>query len=161
MIECPSCRATNAAGLELCAKCGAELAGIRGGSKADELHEAAAKKVLDDRDRVRRLRRIHAVVGAMTFFLLQLLLGLPDSLMPLALLLNAIFSAVMGLPIGYLISRLRAGAIGGALISAAAFMLMGLLIGWISGEGPRQALFFGLLGVIPGALIGIHVTMDE
>lgn len=161
MNECAACRSTNAEGLALCAKCGAPLAGSRGGTRADDFHEAAAKKGLDDLDRVRRLRRIHAFVGAMTFFLLQLLLGLPESLMPLALSLNAIFSAVMGLPIGYLISRFRAGAVGGALISMIAFMIMGLVLGWLSGEGPRQALFFGLLGLIPGALIGIHVTMDE
>lgn len=156
MIECSACRATNADRVSACAKCGAPLDGLKGGTKADDATEEAVKRERDSDDRVRRLRRTHAGVGAMTFFLLQLLVGLPDSLMPGALLTGAIGSTIVGLPIGYLISRFRAGGIGGALISAAAFMVLGLVLG----AGSRT-LMWGLIGILPGALIGIHVTMDE
>jgi hypothetical protein len=100
----------------------------------------------------------------MTFFAINLLLGLPHSLHPSALVQNAVVSALFGLPIGWVISWRRGGPIQGALISAAAFVVVRLVLGLIEGLGPAayvQAVVWGVCGLLPGALIGIHVEMDE
>lgn len=156
MIACADCRATNAAGLAACARCGASLDVLRGGERAEEVELDLARRDLEGKARIRRLRRLHAFVGATTFFLLQLLVGLPDSLLPSNLIVNAVVSAALGAPIGYLISRWRAGPLKGALISAGVFALLGLVL-----AGPLQAFVWATCGLLPGCLIGYHVEMDE
>lgn len=162
MIGCAACGSTNAAGLSACARCGGPLSGAALSplkQAADDerlLREARAAR------RLRSLRRMHAGVGAAIFFILNLLLGLPASLAPSALLANALGSAIFGLPIGYLISRWRAGPYKGALISAGVFILARLLIGLASGDRGAfvGAFFWGLSGALPGFLIGFHVDQD-
>lgn len=163
MIACADCRATNAAGLAACARCGASLDVLRGGERAEEVELDLARRDLEGKARIRRLRRLHAFVGATTFFLLQLLVGLPDSLLPSNLIVNAVVSAALGAPIGYLISRWRAGPMKGALISGGVFVAVRLLIGLVSGESGTfiWAVAWGFAGALPGFFIGFHVSTDE
>lgn len=162
MKECTACGATNAPVRVTCARCDGALAGRS--SREQDARDDALLRDAEGALRVKRLRRLHAAVGAMTFFAINLLLGLPHSLLPIQLCENAVVSAVFGLPIGWLISRRRGGALQGALISAAAFVGVRLLIGLLDGLGPAayvQAFVWGFCGLLPGALIGIHVEMDE
>ena len=162
MKECTACRATNAPMRTTCAKCGGPLSELS--ARARDAKDDALVRDAEGALRVKRLRRLHAVVGAMTLFALNLLVGLPQSLLPAALVQNAVLSSLFGLPIGWLISRRRGGAIQGALISAAAFVVVRLIIGLVEGLGPGayvQAVVWGACGLLPGALIGVHVEMDE
>lgn len=163
MIACTTCGSTNALGLKACARCGGPLSGAGRSALAREAQEDRLLRAVRDENRIRHLRRTHAVVGAMTFFLLNLLLGLPGSLAPANLAGNAVGSLLFGLPIGYLISRWRAGPVQGALISAGVFVAARLLIGWVSGERGTfiGALGWGLAGALPGFCIGFHVSSDE
>lgn len=120
-----------------------------------ELQDDATLKALEDEARIRHRRRLHAFAGAVTFFALLFLAGLPDSLLPANLLVNALISAGAGLPLGYLISRFNAGPVKGALISAAFFLVLGAIL-----AGGAQAVLWGALGLLPGALIGWHVELD-
>lgn len=162
MIACAVCGSTNAPTLSQCAKCGGALTGARS-ALAQEAEDERTLRALRDERRIRYTRRMHAVVGAMTFFILNLLLGLPGSLAPSDLLANAVGSALFGLPIGYLISRRRAGPAQGALISAGVFIAVRLLIGLVSGESGTfiWAVAWGFAGALPGFFIGFHVSQDE
>jgi hypothetical protein len=164
MLECRSCGATNAGTVRFCAKCGTSLAGA---GVAPALQDARDEDVISDlarRDRLRRRRLSHAFAGAATFFGVLTLFGLPGSLMPTALLTHALVGAVIGSPIGWLISRLNAGPIQGALLSAGTLFLVRAVTGWIGGEGSSVwlgAFVAGLGGLVPGALIGYHVELDS
>jgi hypothetical protein len=157
MQACIACRASNAEGLVACARCGGALA------PALEQRDDVLLREVESAQRTRRTRRLHALAGAMTFFLLNLLLGFPESLLPGALAANALTSTAFGLPIGWFISRQRAGPVQGALISAGTFIAVRLLLGLLEGKGGDAllpALMWGLSGLIPGALIGYHVELD-
>jgi hypothetical protein len=163
MIACPSCGATNAAGPAACAKCGASLAGARPAGALEASRDEALLRELDQRDRTKRRRLAHAFVGAATFFALILLFGLPGSLAPSDLLVNAIVSTSFGAPIGFLISRWNAGPIKGALVSAGAMIVARLIMGLFTGGGADlflSALVAGAGGLLPGVLIGFHVESD-
>lgn len=163
MIACSACGSTNAPALTTCARCGGSLSGAGRSPIAQAAEDERILRGARNEARLRSLRRMHAVVGAMTFFLLNLLLGLPGSLLPGDMVANAIGSALFGLPIGYLISRWRAGPYKGALISAAVFILVRLGIGLASGERGATvgALLWGFSGALPGFLIGFHVDQDS
>ncbi|MBI2970654.1 MAG: hypothetical protein HYY36_07920 [Gammaproteobacteria bacterium] len=129
-----------------------------------QLQEEGRKKDLEWEQRRRRLHKAHAVTGAVTFFIFNLLIGLPGSILPVHLLINAIMSTLFGLPIGYLISTQRGGAVRGALISASAFIVVRLILAVFLSSGSVGIVtiaWWGIVGIIPGALIGIHVEMDE
>lgn len=163
MIACSSCGSTNAPHLRACAKCGGLLSGAPRSPLAVAAEDGRILREARGQARLRSLRRMHAGVGAATFFLLNLLLGLPGSLLPGALAANAVGSSLFGLPIGYLISRGRAGPYKGALISAGVFIVVRLLIGLASGEpgALTSALLWGFSGALPGFLIGFHVDQDS
>ena len=169
MIQCAGCGSTSAAGLAACAKCGAALPpGGASSALMDDAREEQAKRELRDRDRVRRIRKGHALTGFITFFVINFLLGLPYSLSPVNLFLNLLTSAIFGLPIGYVISLYRGGIVRGALISAGAFIVVRLILGGVDifRGAPAGAVIFGaflwgIAGVLPGAIIGLHVESDE
>lgn len=164
MIACSACGSTNAAALTACAKCGSPLSGGRRAPLAQAADDDRIVRELEGRRRLRSLRKMHAVVGAATFFLLNLLLGLPGSLLPGDLVANATGSALFGLPIGYLISRWRAGPYKGALISAGVFVAVRIVIGLVNGEGGLIGiglLVWAFAGALPGFLIGFHVDQDS
>lgn len=163
MLACRSCGATNAATVRFCAKCGTSLAGAGAAAVLQDARDAAVMADLAEKDRLKRRRLAHAFAGAATFFGVLTLFGLPGSLMPTALLTNVLVGAVVGSPIGWLISRWNAGPLRGALISAGTLFLVRAAIGWIAGEGSAvwlPAFVAGLGGLVPGALIGYHVELD-
>jgi hypothetical protein len=134
----------------------------------DDAQEERAKRELRDRDRIRTLRKGHALTGFLTFFAINFLLGLPYSLSPVNLFLNLLTSAVFGLPIGYVISHYRGGMVRGALIAAGAFIVVRLILGGVdifrgapAGAVILGAFLWGIAGVLPGAIIGLHVESDE
>lgn len=156
---CPRCGQTPA---------GAPVRSARLEEHLDELKLKEAQKELDSRDRRRRRLKGHAVTGAITFFLLTLLLGLPSSLLLSSLIVNVVTSLVFGLPIGFLISWLGGGRFRGALISMAVFFLVQVLVAipaMLRGV-PVGAVLLGALlpcplGGFPGFIIGMHVEVDD
>ncbi len=169
MITCGSCSATNADGIAACAKCGAALSESGAATGVPHaLHEEKLAREVEGRQRIRRVRKAHAVVGAATFFLLNLLLGLPMSLSPFRMAGNLVVSCIFGLPIGWIISSWRGGMFRGALISAATFIVIRLILGGFEIlNGAKSdgvfisAIIWGTSGVLPGAFIGFHVDQDE
>ena len=123
---------------------------------------------ISEKNIIRKLKA-HSVTGAVTFAILAIVFGFPDSLDPLPLLLILILSAVFGLPLGYIISAKGGGLMRGALISSGVFTLMFLIlnIGRIAGsENPYNEILFVFLmgfifGALPGAVIGYHIDLDN
>ncbi|MBI3857320.1 MAG: hypothetical protein HY293_16660 [Planctomycetes bacterium] len=170
MITCASCGATNADGLSACARCAKPISRAGAGASAQNaMQDQQLLREVEDRQRLRRRRKIHAVTGAATFFLINILLGLPMSLRPVSLITNLITSLVFGLPIGWIISWQQGGVVRGALLSAGTFIVVRLILGGFavaageqSGSGMLiSALAWGIAGIIPGAFIGFHVESDH
>ena len=108
------------------------------------------------------------MTGLIAFLLINVYLGLPGSLLPHYLIFNLLVSAAFGLPIGYLISMSGGGALLRALYSTGALMAARIILGIPSLIGgtsfstvAASSLELGLLGVFPGLLIGIHVSIDD
>jgi NhaP-type Na+/H+ or K+/H+ antiporter len=162
MLACASCGSTNAPGVPRCAKCGASMAGAGTALAKENADDDAVLRELAEKDRLKRRRIGHAITGILTFFLINLLFGLPGSLHPLNLLSNAIASAIFGAPIGYLISRFNAGPMKGAMISSATFLVVLVILSLLSGEKPGAVGFIAAVaaGAVPGYLIGFHVSSD-
>ena len=146
----------------------------------DKLAELRREYAVKEAERERKSKeyrrykmRDHGITGIITFFILNLLIGLPGSLFPLQLLLNAVLSAIFGFPVGYLISRWGGGIGRGVLISSGFFALLLLVtsapsffsgnITWnVFGLWIGITLLKGLiLGIIPGAIIGYHVHLSQ
>lgn len=157
-----------------CPHCGqAAAAGPPGRStKLDDHREEQlfkeAQKDLDSKDRRKRRRIAHAITGVITIFLINTLFGLPETLKLLPILLNLGVSLVFGLPIGFLISHFGGGQWRGGFISAGVFFVARLLLsipdlvrGGSFAGAMGIALILGLLGFIPGAIIGMHVDVDD
>lgn len=143
-----------------CAKCGAKL-------DPEVAVDLRPPSVADDPGRLRRLRLNHALAGAMTFFFINLLVGFPNSFKIANLFFNLVLSALFGLPIGWLISKAGGGIYRGAMISAGAFVLLRVILllphlgDWGFSAVLAHALPWSLLGLLPGAFIGIHVQADD
>lgn len=103
----------------------------------------------------------HALTGAMTFAILQLVLGFPVSILPLSLLENAVTSCLFGAPVGYWIGRVGGGVWRGAAISSFVFTGTRLVAMWLSGSTPSAfwltVLLVAFAGALPGIIIGWHV----
>ncbi len=109
----------------------------------------------------------HGVTGIILCFGINLVGGLPGSIHPLSLILNAMGATVFGFPLGFCVSRFNAGLFKGVLIGAlfgGFYMLPLVLIVAVAGGGGFGMFVFvlGMLsGVIPGGLLGWHVDMDQ
>ncbi len=177
-MKCSSCGYVNDGATVACNLCGAVLPSLADGMATPNQPTPAAVMALRlERDREEKHRdlrggerlRSHAIAGALTFFLLSFILGLPMSLMLENLLWNVALSATFGLPIGYLISLRGGGLVQGAALSAIAFTVMhaiGQLPMVVLGQTMAGALIVGikwslLAGALPGGLIGLHVEMDK
>ncbi len=134
----------------------------------EEMQLDLAKRDLEAGARRKSRLMAHAVTGAITFFLLNLLLGLPMSLTLSVLATNAVTSVLLGMPIGYLISWFAAGRMRGALISMGVFFILQLIVGLAAREAGDT--FRGVIagaalrcpaGAIPGWIIGMHVEVDD
>ena len=134
----------------------------------EEVQLKQAQKELDAKDRRKRRRIAHAITGVITIFILNTMFGLPETLKLLPILFNLGVSLVFGLPIGFLISHFGGGQWRGGWISAGVFFVASLLLsipnlvrgGSLAGA-MGAALIVGLLGFIPGAIIGMHVDVDD
>jgi len=128
-----------------------------------------AKEEAKEEQRARRRKealRGHVVTGVLTFTLLSLFLGFPESLQPLSLLTLLVFSVLLGGPLGLVIGLAGGGVIKGALISSAFFTVLRLILQIrvsLLGNGETSlmtAVLGGLfLGALPGAVIGLHISM--
>ena len=180
-MKCSDCAYENGPSDLACNMCGAVLRRVRvaAGSAAalgparprlEEVHAAewrAAEADREEKHRMLRRRRLksHAVTGAITFFVLITMFGLPTSLLPGEILINLILSTAVGMPVGFLISRYGGGMGRGALISGGALVLIVVVrVLWAGSFGvgtvPWLIVFFAL-GAIPGIFIGYHVTLDD
>ena len=156
-----------------CPWCGQTPAAAPARSSAlDEHREEAqlekAKRDLDTASRRKGRLKAHAITGAITFFLLGLLLGLPTSLRPTALVVNAVTSVLFGAPLGFLISWFSAGRIQGALIAMGGFFVILVIVGLFTHdpEASWQSVLGGAFircpaGALPGWIIGLHVEVDD
>jgi hypothetical protein len=172
-MTCEVCRREMGQEQYPCPWCGQSpgAAPARSGRLDDFRDEALLEKTQGDLDaRARRKRRLqgHALTGALTFFVLGILLGLPMSLRPGELLFNALISVVLGAPLGFAISWFNAGRLKGALISMGGFFILMVIEGLIRND-PGVS-FNGLLGAsflrcppgaLPGWIIGLHVEVDD
>ena len=178
-MKCPSCGHEERDDVFVCSLCSNLLqkeGKVPGTTEArvpsnvlDELKkEKEQREKAKDEWRRQRLKG-HAITGALTFSILNILFGLPSSLLPLNLLATVAFSTVVGLPIGYLISSRGGGVLKGACMSAGAFALMRLIISVpdLMSSGDVGAILFRalsvgvLMGAIPGAIIGWHVELGR
>jgi hypothetical protein len=194
-MKCPSCGYEEKYDAKVCSFCSAPLQPDE--EEADEDHgkgpglsprsgeamkkEEEAKQLLEKmwrekeakekatEERRRQRLKGHAITGALTFAILNILLGLPGSLHPLRLVVILFFSAVFGLPLGYLISLWGGGLMKGAVISSGVFVLLRIVLSvpaLFQSSSPVMVLFYAVLGgvvagAIPGAIIGWHVDLDR
>lgn len=131
-----------------CPSCGLSLTNVR-----------STRDVAEARyDRARQRRWIgHGVVGIVTVLIISTIFS------PLDLLWNVVGALLTGFPMGYLISRMGAGRMRGALIGslvcAAVFQILLLIQG---GGITAMSLLAGLFaGAIPGFIIGMHCELDR
>jgi hypothetical protein len=134
----------------------------------EEAQVEAAKQEIETVARRRRRLKSHAITGAITFFLLSLLLGLPLSLRISALLVNLFTSMLFGIPAGFLISWLHAGRMKGAFICMGVFFVLEVIMGLVTreaGDALRDVMAGALIrspaGALPGWIIGLHVEVDD
>ena len=176
-MKCPSCSSDNDDASLSCNLCGKVLKADAHEDKLAELRREYAVKEAERERKSKEYRRYkmkdHGITGIITFFILNLLIGLPRSLHPLQLLLNVIVSVIFGFPVGYLISRWGGGIGRGVLISSGFFALLLLVTSapsffsgnitwhlfsvWIVFTSIKGL----IVGCIPGAIIGYHVKLSE
>lgn len=169
-MECPMCGAATADDATECPTCTATLrfaAPIQTAATNNPIRNPVVEQVGDEAaedrtwERYNRSRhRNHAITGILTFALLSILLGLPESLSPLSLLKILAASTLMGAPIGYLISRVGGNWKKGALISSLAFTVLFLILSGGEGSLLSNLGVGAFVGFVPGAIIGWHVEMS-
>jgi hypothetical protein len=122
------------------------------------------------RVRVRERCLQHGWAGAGIVLGLTTLFGLPRSLLPLTLLLNAFYALLFGFPLGFLASYGRVGRFRGALLGAAMGGAFGLVAVAVHALGPRaidlrtailEVGVSAILGIFCGGLVGFHVESDD
>lgn len=123
--------------------------------------EAAERTARSDARRHRRQRE-HAIIGLVAVLGFQLLFSFPSTLLDLGMVVVA--SLVIGLPMGFIISRAGGGMYRGAFIGAgwvAALVILIQLL--VSGQASVFVAIAGSLiaGGLPGAVIGTHVAIDR
>lgn len=141
----------------------------RSGGDGEQIAKVRALFVEDEKarrawdGRARRRVKLHTFTGLLTFFALSVLFGAPEVFEPQTLLLTFITSAIFGLPLGYVISKLGGGFVRGAAVSIVAFTVTFTLVQLFArgGISLHESLVAGVLfGAIPGGLIGWHVGLD-
>lgn len=120
-------------------------------------------------ERRRERLKSHAITGAITFALINIIFGFPGSFHPFTLLKILFLSALFGLPLGYIISVRNGGLIQGALISSGVFALLRVVLSIptiFQSNNPGVVLLSAaiggiLIGAIPGGIIGWHVDLSR
>lgn len=178
-MKCDSCNYENKEESFVCNLCGANLQSRdvpsqpeMSKAQLDNIAEMQREKEENDRqweERRKRALKGYAVTGALTFFILNAVFGFPQSLHPLTFILNIIFSALFGLPLGYLIGTKGGGLVKGAIISSVFFAALRILFivpSMISSGNVTESLLSAavsgiLIGAIPGGIIGWHVDLSK
>lgn len=153
MLICTSCWSTNSDKVPRCEQCGMSLLGITAAQNSENVA----------RWRERRRRRSHMLTGIILCFGLPTLFGLPTSLMPTELLANLLYGLVFGVPLGYCVSRFADSTLGGAAIGCGIGIIYCVVTMLLAG-GPvtAVAILMGIgTGVLPGAIMGMHVSLDR
>lgn len=153
MFICPKCSSHNNEKDVRCGKCGASMLGI-----TDSVNKENAFKLRDKK----RLQG-HMLTGAILCFSLPTLFGLPLSLMPLDIATNGIFAVIFGVPLGYLVSKFATTTLGGAAIGCGIGVAYCVCFTLFSGNPvTMSSVLMGIgTGMLPGAIMGLHVSMDR
>lgn len=153
MLICPTCNALYKDRQPRCARCGASLLGI------DEAANADAVRRWRDRQRLRG----HLLTGVLLCFGLPTLFGLPGSLLPGALLGNLLFGVLFGVPLAWGVSRFAGSTLGGAAVGCVVGFAYCLATFLCAGAPVTMAtVLMGIgTGLLPGAIMGMHVGMDR
>lgn len=152
MIICPKCFKDNGDKDVRCSKCGASLLHITEAQNKENIFKWRDKQRFKN----------HMITGAILCFGLPTLFGLPMSILPVELLYNALFGILFGVPLGYCVSRFADSLWGGAIIGCgvgiAYCAVTSLCFG---GTVDITSILFGIgTGLIPGAIMGLHVELD-
>ncbi len=153
MIICPKCFTDHADKDARCSKCGASILGITDAANKENIRTWRAK---------RRLRS-HMLTGFILCFVLPTLIGLPSSLFPKEIFFNLITGALFGVPLGYFVSKYARTTLGGAAIGCGIGIVYCIVVMFISGSPVTMgAVLMGVgTGILPGAIMGMHVSMDS
>ena len=130
------------------------------------------ERELADSKRIRARRKSHAITGGITLLIFLFVLDFVtldfiNMLNPVSLIFKVVAAAIFGLPTGYLISVRGGGMWRGALTAAGVFLIVGILLGLPSlsersfGSILGPAIILGFMGLVPGAVIGMHVDTDD
>jgi len=153
MISCPKCFTLNQKDIPRCATCGTSLIGISEEQNQETIH----------RFRLRNRLRGHMLTGAILCFGLPTVFGLPSSLFPTQLLINAVFGIAFGVPLGLLVSKYANSITGGAAIGCGigiVYAALQMLI--FNHQLSWMAILVGIgTGIVPGGIMGWHVEQDR
>jgi hypothetical protein len=152
MILCPTCYRNNVDREQRCVQCGASLIGI-----TDEQNKQSVRRM-----RCRNRLRGNMVTGFIICFGLQTFFGIPESVLPGSIILNAIFAAIFGIPLGYLVTSYAKSVVGGAAIGCGIGIVYAAVIALVvTHHFTGSAVIIGIsTGLIPGAIMGLHVAME-
>lgn len=153
MRICTACWTANRDTGSRCERCSASLMAMTEAQNAENIR----------RWRERRRIRSHIITGVILCFGLPTLFGLPGSLLPTEILWNLAFAVVFGVPLGYCVSRFAESMLGGAVVGACIGIVY-CAISMLLAGGPVTlgAILLGIgMGVIPGAIMGLHVSLDR
>ena len=130
---------------------------------ANQIHQAEAEAI-----RKRRTKG-YTIFGALFFTGLQVVVTLPIAHEKIILIVTICVSLLLGAFLGLIIGKQRAGLFKGAFISIIFFTILhfALLIPFLpKGADLNRVLMYALMkgifvGLIPGAVIGLHVSVSE
>jgi len=185
MAQCEACGSANRDDVLICGLCSHKLGtppktytvpqlGPYTEERANEdVWNSLAEKQESERrweSRFQGKKKTHGIVAAIIFFVVQIALGIPRSLYPLNFLIIAIFSVVVGYPVGYFVSSYGGNKATGALTSGVACALLNLILSIpMLLHGGEFGIALSLVaignsfvvGLLPGYLIGYHIQLDE
>jgi hypothetical protein len=153
MLVCTSCWSPSSDTATRCETCGASLLGITAAQNSEHVRSW----------RERRRRRSHMITGIILCFGLPTLFGLPSTLMPGEILKSLVFGVVFGAPLGYCVSRFADSTLGGAAIGCGIGILYCIVTMTLAGAPVTVVtVLLGIgTGLLPGAIMGLHVSLDR
>ncbi len=128
----------------------------------DRIHALARDREATVRPRWRAYRDA-AMAGAIAWILMNLIAGLPVSILPRRLLGMAVVGCLIGAPMGALVYRLGGGALRGALVSVAGFIVQASVFpslycgGWVN----AITTLWVVMAVLPGSMVVYHIILAQ
>lgn len=155
MRFCPKCFTNNSDKKMNCRNCGEPLSEISIKENRETIWKWRKKNLL----------KSHLLTGFFLWFAWFFFIYFPGSLHPITIGLNLIYSLFFGVPLAFLISKYAQSIWGGALIGAVLgvlFCSVFLFFGYDTVQLTPITIAIGIsVGVIPGGIMGWHVSMDE